>query len=150
MDFIRLTDATTKNPVYVKVEDISSIDTDEWNNKTSTAIQTPYAKLYVKESPDQVMQRLQFDDKNAIRIFLNNGFKIAAKLGTDDSDRVIHIYIEEPNGNMFQDIATVEPHTIIRDEKLIQLDDTFCLKVWADDIDDDFTNQFIIDRYPYY
>lgn len=153
MRFIKLTDPTSKgaeNPIYVKIEDISSIDTDAWNGKTLSVIQTPYTKLYVKESPDQIMEKIRSKDENTCKITLDNGFKIASHPGVGDFKKTMCIYIEDPNGDKFQNIATLEPYTFIQDGNLVQSDNTFHLRVWADDEDEDFTDQFIIDRYPYY
>ncbi len=146
MKFVKLTDLTDKNAVYVKIEDISSIDVDTM----STIIQTPYRKLYVKESPDQVVEKIRSKDENACKITLDNGFKIVSHPGVGSFEKTMCIYIEDPNGNKFQNIATLEPHTTLQDGNLVQSDNAFYLRVWADDEDEDFTDQFIIDRYPYY
>lgn len=154
MRFIKLTDLTDENSVYVKVEDISSIDVDAM----STIIQTPYRKLYVKESPDQVVEKIRSQNKekpqpnnseNIAKISLDNGFKICAAQGEGEFEDMMCVYIETPDGQMLQDIATLEPYTVIRDENLIKSDNYFHLKVWADGESEDFTARFIIHRNPY-
>lgn len=150
MKFIQLTDPDSKQPIYVKTEDISSIDSNTWNSETTSIVQTPYAKLYVKELPNQIIEKIQSKDENACKITLDNGFKIASHPGVGDFEKTMCIYIEGPNGDKFQNIATLEPYTTIQDGNFVQSDNAFHLRVWADDEDEDFTNQFIIDRYPYY
>ena len=154
MKFVKLTDLTDENSVYVKIEDISSIDVDAM----STIIQTPYKKLYVKESPDQIVEKIQSkneeklqpnNDENIIKISLDNGFKICAAQGEGKFEDMMCVYIETPDGQMLQNIATLEPYKVILDENLIKSDNYFYLKVWADEESEDFTARFIIHRNPY-
>ncbi len=81
-------------------------------------------------------------------LVLDLGFtKLKVSVGSDPNYNEIFVYLEDENGSVTQDIAIIGQHYhISKDLKTVQ-EDKINVRVFADKDNEDFTNQFIIEKY---
>lgn len=83
-----------------------------------------------------------------IEIPCNDGFKIVAERNSDkEFDKELFIYIIDKTGAIVQDIAVVRPKYHYDDNGNVVWEDNYNVLVYGDAYDEDFTNDFEIERY---
>ena len=81
---------------------------------------------------------------------LDDGCRIVAEKNVDNDYKEIFVYLTDESGFITQDLAIVgEKYTYDNDNRIKSVQDKYSVKVYGDAEDEDWTKEFIVDRYRY-